>query len=82
MSAWSGRDQVPYLNLRIMTPFRASYFHVYLTWEPSEGIADTLGKCSILCCFFSFDFLFSFFFCSLFCLPLAKKKGPRLQVSD
>lgn len=38
------RDQVPYLNLRIMTPFRASYFYVYLTWEPGEGTADTLGN--------------------------------------
>lgn len=38
------RDQVLYLNLRIMTPFCASYFYVYLTWEPGEGIADTLGN--------------------------------------
>lgn len=27
-----------------MTPFRASYFYVSLTWEPGEGIADTLGN--------------------------------------
>lgn len=33
-----------YLKLRIMPPFRASYFYVYLTWEPGEGIADTLGN--------------------------------------
>lgn len=33
-----------YLNLRTMTPFRASYFYVYLIWEPGEGIADTLGN--------------------------------------
>lgn len=38
------RDQVLYLNLRIMTPFCASYFYVYLTWEPGEGLADTLGN--------------------------------------
>lgn len=27
-----------------MTPFRASYFDVDLTWEPGEGITDTLGN--------------------------------------
>lgn len=38
------RGRVLYLNLRIMPPFCASHFYVYLTREPGEGIADTLGN--------------------------------------
>lgn len=74
------RGRVPYLNLRIMTPFRASYFYVYLTWEPGEGIADTLG--SIVSSTVSFLFIICSFLFSLFRLPFAKGGGSLLQVSD
>lgn len=36
------RDRALYLILR--TPFRASYFHVSLTWELGKGVVDTLGN--------------------------------------
>lgn len=43
-----------------MTPFRASYLYVSLTWEPGEGIADTLGNIqSSLFLFLPFCFLSS-----------------------
>lgn len=58
------RGQVLYLNLRIMTPFRASYFYVSLTWEPSEGIADTLGNIVSSAVSFLLLSFFVFFFVS------------------
>lgn len=55
-----GLQAESYTSFSELTPFCASYFNVSLSWGLGKGIADTLGKYSIILLRFFYYLLFFF----------------------